>query len=117
MGTTLLNAKHVNGVEEWGVVPKGNWKDDANDLGSNDFRSTKRNIYEATLSDKENNKVEIISNGTQAARSWLQDQKIQLLVADYNNNGSERFYTSPFNDGRINIKNRILKGKMIFSIQ
>jgi len=71
-GSAMMNAKHVASVEEWSVVPKNDWKDDANGLGSNDFRSTKENIYEATLNDKENNGVEIISNGTQAARSWLQ---------------------------------------------
>ncbi|MEO9021354.1 MAG: glycoside hydrolase family 2 TIM barrel-domain containing protein [Ginsengibacter sp.] len=116
-GFAMMNAKQVASVEEWGVVPKNDWKDDANDLGSNDFRSTKRNIYNAVLSDEENNGVEIISDGTQATRSWLQDEKIQLLVADYNNNGSEPFYTSPFTNGRINIKNKILKGKLVFKIQ
>lgn len=116
-GTAMLNAKHINGVEEWGVVPNSDWKDDANDLGSNDFRSTKRNIYNASLTDKNNNSIKIISDGTQSARCWLQDEKIQLLIADYSNNGSEPFYGSPFTDGRIKIKNKTLKGKSTIIIQ
>ena len=116
-GVAMLNAKHIDGVEQWGVVPAADWKDDANDLGSNDFRSTKKNIYIASLNDKENNGVEIIADGSQSSRSWLQDEAIQLLIADYNNNGSEPFYSSPFTNGRINIKNKILKGKMVFRVQ
>lgn len=116
-GFAMLNAKHLASVEEWSVVPKGDWKDDANDLGSNDFRSTKRYIYQVLLSDKNNNRIEIISDGTQSTRSWLQDGQIQLLVADYNNNGSEPFYGSPFTKGRINIKDKTLKGKLVFIVQ
>lgn len=115
-GTAMLSAKHLCEAEQWDVVPKHDWKDDANDLGSNDFRSTKKNIYNAELSDKENNGVEIISDGAQSSRSWLQDEHIQFLVADYNNNGSEPFYTSPFTKGRIKIKDKMLKGKCVFRI-
>lgn len=116
-GKALLNAKHLASVEPCGIVPKNDWKDDANDLGSNDFRSTKRNIYTASLSDRNKDGITIISNGTQSSRSWLQDEHIQFLVADYNNNGSEPYYTSPFSSGRINIKDKTLKGEVIFSIQ
>lgn len=115
-GSAMLNRRYLCEVEEWGVVPKDNWKDDENDLGSNDFRSTKKNIHTAELSDKENNGVEIISDGTQSSRGWLQDEHIQFLVADYNNTGSEPFYGSPFTKGRINIKGKILKGKFVFKI-
>jgi hypothetical protein len=116
-GSVMLNAKQIASVEEWDVVPKNDWKDDANDLGSNDFRSTKRHIFKASLTDKNNNGVEIISNGSQSVRSWLQDGSIQLLVADYNNNGSEPFYGTPHSYGRIKIKNKTLKGKLVFRIQ
>ena len=114
-GTAMLNAKHANGVEEWGA-PKGDWKDDANDLGSNDFRSTKRNILNASLVDADGNKIVIVSEGKQASRTWLQDESINWLIADYSNNGSEPFYGSPFTNGRIKIKNRTLKGKLVFRI-
>ena len=116
-GTALLNAKHMNEVEDWGAVPKGDWKDDANDLGSNDFRSTKRYVLQASLQDKDGDSVSIISDATQASRSWLQDQHINWLIADYCNNGSEPFYGSPHSDGRIKIKDNTLKGKLVIAVR
>ncbi|MCC6290437.1 MAG: beta-galactosidase, partial [Chitinophagaceae bacterium] len=64
-GMAMLNAKNTNAVEEWGVVPGGHWKDDANELGSNDFRSTKKFIIKATLQDGIGNHVTVNSDGTQ----------------------------------------------------
>ncbi|KIA94416.1 beta-galactosidase [Flavobacterium sp. KMS] len=116
-GTTMLNAKHVNGVEEVGVVPNGDWKDDTNDLGSNDFRSTKRHIKSAVLQDKTGNSIKVLSDGTQASRSWLQDEHIQWLIADYSNTGSEPFYGTPHSSGRIKTKGKTLKGKMTLEIK
>lgn len=116
-GTTILNAKHVNGVEEPGVVPKDDWKNDANDLGSNDFRSTKRYIKSAVLQDKKGNKVKVLSDGSQASRSWLQDERLQWLIADYSNTGSEPFYGSPHTDVRIKTKGKTLKGKLTLTIK
>lgn len=115
-GTAKLNAKWLPAVEEFGKPAAKLWKDDANELGSNDFRSTKQNILQAQLSNG-NNGILIQSNGKQASRSWLQDEKIQLLVADYWNNGSEPFYDSPFTDGRTNIKGKMLKGSVNFRLQ
>ncbi len=108
-GTTMLNAKHVNGVEEWRVVPKGDWKDDAMDMGSSDFRSTKRHIYSASLSNNNGVSVTALSNGEQYSRSWLQDQHIQWLISDFSNHGSESY--SLIND-RVDIKNKVLKGQL-----
>lgn len=116
-GSAMLHAKHAEAVEPWRVVPMTDWKDDANELGSNDFRSTKQNIYTVSLKDKDDNGIEVIAGTTQSSRSWLQDEAIQLLIADYNNNGSEPFYGSPFTNGRISIKNKTLKGKIVFRIK
>lgn len=115
-GTTKLSAKWLPGVEEFGKPVAKLWKDDANEMGSNDFRSTKQQILQARLSNGSKGII-IQSNGKQASRSWLQDEKIQLLVADYWNNGSEPFYGSPFTDGRINIKGKTLKGSVSFRLQ
>jgi beta-galactosidase len=115
-GTALLAAKPVNGVGEWATVPTNDWKQDANDLGSVDFRSTKRFILKASLTDQQGDGIVIHSDGTQSVRSWLQDQYIQLLVADYNNNGSEPFYGSPHTAGRINIKNKTIEGQVVLTV-
>lgn len=117
-GMTLLDAVHQKSIEEWGVVPKNAWKDDANDLGSNDFRSTKRKITEASLTDKNGTSITVVSDGSQSSRCWLQDECIHWLIADYNNNGSERFYGTPHSNGRIKLKkNQVLKGKLILNIR
>ncbi len=116
-GTATLNAKHVKGVEEWGIIPKTDWKDDANDLGSTDFRATKRYIQQASLQDDQKNMVLVLSDASQASRSWLQDESINWLIADYCNNGSEPYYGSPHTEGRIKIKDNLLKGKLTLVIQ
>lgn len=116
-GTAMLNAKHVKGVEEWGIVPKTDWKDDANDLGSTDFRATKRYIQQVSLQDDQKNAVTVLSDASQASRSWLQDERINWLIADYCNNGSEPYYGSPHTEGRIKIKDNLLKGRLTLIIQ
>ncbi len=117
-GTALLHANHVYEVEEWGKVPSGAWKDDANMLGSVDFRSTKTQLIEGSLTDKNGHGITVYGNGSQAWRSWLQDECINLLIADYSNTGSERFYGSPFTIGRITLKkDDVLRGEMIFELK
>ncbi|QKJ31847.1 beta-galactosidase [Mucilaginibacter mali] len=117
-GTAMLNAKRTNGVEPWRVSPAVDWKDDANEMGSNDFRATKRDISSSSLQDAKGNKVTIISNNKQASRSWLQDKQINWLIADYYNNGSERFYAAPFTNDRIKVAaNTTLKGGLTLLIE
>jgi beta-galactosidase len=117
-GVAQLNAKPVNGVEVWGAVPLGDWKDDANAMGSNDFRSTKRHIKEASLADEEGDHITVLSDGSQSSRCWLQDEHISWLIAEYNNNGSEPFYCPPHSNGRITLKkNQLIKGKLVLAIR
>ncbi|MDR3262586.1 MAG: glycoside hydrolase family 2 [Tannerella sp.] len=117
-GTAILNANNLYEVEAWGKTPEGAWKEDANRLGSVDFRSTKTQMLKASLIDSNRNGIIVYGNGIQAWRSWLQDECIYLLIADYSNTGSERFYGSPFTTGRITIKEKdVLKGKIVFKLQ
>ena len=72
---------------------------DYNELGSNDFRSTRRNIWYAGLVSPDGNKVTIISDGQQHWRSWLEKDRIRFLVADFVTAGNEMFldsYYAPF---------------------
>jgi hypothetical protein len=71
--------------------PQRSWSKDGNKLGSNDFRSTKLNIYSVLLTDKNGNGIEVESDGTQHARCWIDGNRTRLLIADYSNLGSERF--------------------------
>ncbi len=114
-GNALLNSRQTNGVEPWRIVPPNDWKDDADERGSNDFRSTKHNILEVSLQDNKANRIVVRSDSKQSSRSWLQDGTIQWLIADYSNNGSESFYGSPFSDGRIDIKDKMLTGRLFIS--
>ncbi|WP_423737848.1 glycoside hydrolase family 2 TIM barrel-domain containing protein [Chitinophaga caseinilytica] len=112
-GEARLNARIIGEVEPHGEVPAGSWKDDANELGSNDFRSTKRNVTRVTVADGKGFELTLKSNGTQHSRTWLQDAAVHWLIADYSNNGSEPFYNTPHSDGKINIKKQPIKGKTI----
>lgn len=114
-GEARLLARAGKPAEVIGHKPQGSWKDDSNGYGSNDFRATKDNIYTVSLSDGQHY-LHIISDGHQAARSWLQDQRIQLLIADYVNNGSEPFYGAPFASKPLQLKDKTLKGSIIFAI-
>ena len=116
-GTAKLNAKVTTGVEPWRKTPVHAWKDDANELGSNDFKSTKKNIFQASLTADNGTKITVYSNTKQASRTWLQEEHIQWLIADYSNNGSEPFYGSPHSNRRINTKDRVLKGELILIIE
>ncbi|WGQ11337.1 glycoside hydrolase family 2 TIM barrel-domain containing protein [Pedobacter gandavensis] len=116
-GTASLNAKWFPGVEAFGKAPSGAWKDDANEMGSNDFRATKAHILQAELLDKTGNGLQVNSNAKQSSRAWLQDGSIQFLVADYSNGGSEPFYASPFDQGRIDGTSTKLKGSLQFELK
>ncbi|MEC3907885.1 glycoside hydrolase family 2 TIM barrel-domain containing protein [Tamlana sp. 2201CG12-4] len=116
-GTAKLNAKVTTGVEPWREQPNHAWKDDANELGSNDFKSTKRNIYQASLTADNGTKITVLSNTKQGSRTWLQEEHINWLISDYSNNGSEPFYDTPHSNGRITTKDKVLKGTLILSIE
>lgn len=116
-GTALLNARHLAIVEPIGEKPAKLWKDEANDLGSRDFRSTRSNIKWVQLQNEQSHGILIHSDDKQATRSWLQDERIQLLVADYNNGGGEPFYGGLYRQGRIEIKKgQTIEGKIKFSL-
>lgn len=115
-GTARLNAKWFPGLEEFGKAPQRAWKDDANEMGTNDFRSTKNHVLMAELRDQTGLGLKVNANGKQATRTWLQDGYIQFLVADYSNAGSEPFYNTPFSKDRIDGTSKKLKGSVQFEL-
>ena len=56
---------------------------DDHPLGCNDFRSTKRNIYWASLTDRLGEGIKVISDGTQHVRATLGTHDIFLRVMDF----------------------------------
>ncbi|MFB6134774.1 MAG: glycoside hydrolase family 2 TIM barrel-domain containing protein [Halanaeroarchaeum sp.] len=61
--------------------PSRPWKDDASRMGSNDFRSTKRNVYAASLSTDDRG-FSVLSDGSQHVRAQVREEAVDLLVLD-----------------------------------
>lgn len=80
--------------------PSWNWNKDFTALGSNDFRSTRRNIRYAGLKDNQGHRITVHSNhNRQHWRSWLDNNQIRFLVADFVTAGNEMFlegYYAPY---------------------
>jgi len=91
-------------INRLGVEPTGEWRFDANSLGTNDFRSTKNNIYWAALNSDGGAGIVAISDGKQSFRSYVNANSINFLVADYSNGGAEIFYSSHLESERRPLK-------------
>ncbi len=76
------------------VKPDWAWSRDFNELGSNDFRATRRNIRYAGLKDSTGTRITVRSDGRQHWRSWLDKGRICFLVADFVTAGNEMFLES-----------------------
>jgi hypothetical protein len=61
--------------------PMWPWYLDSNELGTRDFRATRRNILYASLRDSVGNGIAILSDGTHHTRSYLDGDRIGLMVA------------------------------------
>jgi hypothetical protein len=75
------------------VQPARSWSQDSTPYGTNDFRSTKMNIFEASLMSAAGNGVRVCSDGTQHVRSWVENANVRLLVADYCNEGAATYFS------------------------
>lgn len=81
------------------LAPSWSWNKGFNELGSNDFRATRRNIWYAGLTDDNQSRITVRSNGEQHWRSWLGKDKVHFLVADFVTAGNEMFlegYYAPY---------------------
>jgi beta-galactosidase len=91
-GTTMAtNTNPVSGPAGPVTKPDQAWAFDRNELGTNDFRSTKRNITRALLTNGLENLI-VLSDGSQSIRCWIEKGKTSLLVASYSNMGAEGFF-------------------------
>jgi beta-galactosidase len=87
-----------------GVKPEGEWRLDANSLGTNDFRSTKTDIYWASLTGVNGTGIAVLSDGNSSFRSFVNGGSISFLVADYSNGGAEIFFASHLESERKPLK-------------
>ncbi len=87
-------------------------------MGSRDFRSTKSNIYTASVSDDSGSGIEVFSNGKQAVRTWLSENKtVSFLIADYNIGGADHFTAGYYKNERMPLKKgSILTGEVTLKI-
>jgi hypothetical protein len=69
--------------------PHWPWQLDSNALGTNDFRSTKRNIIWASLKDANDYGILIRSNREQSTRSYVEGDRIRLLTARHSTGGRD----------------------------
>lgn len=72
--------------------PSWPWSEDQNEYGSNDFRSTKFNIFEATLTNEVGTGLRTVADGNRHVHAWMDGDHAQLAALDYANDGSENFF-------------------------
>ncbi|MGL4491325.1 MAG: glycoside hydrolase family 2, partial [Tannerellaceae bacterium] len=99
VGSANLYYKGVPDSIHARIQPTWAWSRDHNQLGSNDFRSTRRNIWYAGLNNQAGNQITIRSNGKQHWRSWLHNDRIRFLIAEFVTAGNEMFlegYYAPY---------------------
>lgn len=73
-------------------APAWSWAHDCTPGGSNDFRATKFNIFEAALRNKDRDSLRVSSDGFQHVRAWTEGDATRLLVADFSNEGAANFF-------------------------
>ncbi len=96
IGRTIGQAKlrsevNISGPAGPSAPPALPWGMDRNELGTNDFRSTKMYINNAQLSDG-TYIFKVIANGQQHIRAWKDEHGIKALIGGYSNMGSEGFF-------------------------
>ncbi len=65
------------------VPPTWSWSQDGSPMGSNDFRSTKRNVVEARIAYPNGIGVQVLSGGSQSVRAMVDSDRISVHVNDW----------------------------------
>ncbi len=88
----------------FGQDPGHPWKDDANALGTNDFRSSKERICWASLTDETGRGVLTDGDGENTFRAWVHGEHISFLVAGFSTGGGDLFFSSHYRNERRPLK-------------
>jgi hypothetical protein len=77
-------------------VPTASWSHDANELGENDFRSTKTEVVHAALKDSGGAGLAVAPENPRAVRAFAADGRIGVLLAGFHTGGGEGFFNTHF---------------------
>jgi len=104
-GRTKANPTNSMLVTRPGVPPERPWRLDANALGTNDFRSTKTDVFLARLSDPGHHAFAVApADQPLSIRAWVDGQHIRLLVAAFNTGGADSFFSPHYASERRPLK-------------
>ena len=73
-----------------GTLPTWPWSEDEDAYGSNDFRSTKLNILEATLADSSGLGLHAVAAADRHVHAWMDGDQALMMIATSANDGSQR---------------------------
>jgi beta-galactosidase len=76
--------------------PVTDWRSDSNELGSNDFRSTKTNVDRAVLKSRRGEEIGFFPDTTHAVRAFVEEGAVHLLAAAFATGGGEGFFSPHF---------------------
>jgi len=111
-GTAQANPVARRTVEEPRVALQTPWSLDAHALGTNDFRSTKAQIREASLSAASGRTWKVVSaDASQSVRAWVEGDRVRVLVAGFNTGGYDQFFATHYSAERRPLK----KGDVVAS--
>jgi len=92
-------------VEEPRVPMSTPWSRDGNALGTNDFRSTKARVREASLSASDGRTWQLVSaDASQSVRAWVDGDRVRVLVAGFNTGGYDQFFATHYGAERRPLK-------------
>ncbi|MEI6078181.1 MAG: glycoside hydrolase family 2 TIM barrel-domain containing protein [Verrucomicrobiota bacterium] len=90
---TFVKGVPLSGLAGARTEPKWSWSADGNQYGANDFRSTKLNFIEAALLSPAGHGLRLLGDGSQHLRSWVSIENVNLLAAQYANEGAAPFFS------------------------
>jgi beta-galactosidase len=94
------------------LPPAWSWSLDDTPLGTNDFRSTKRNIIQASLTSAAGPGLTVLSAGKQNVRAGLESDRTILIVTDFYSGtvSDEWAWVGLFGNGRLVKAGEVLEG-------
>jgi len=103
-GTAKANPSASKLIEEVRKQPKRPYSQDATQLGTNDFRSTKAHIHWAALTGSKGSILVLSPDASASTRAWVDGTSIKLLVAAFNTGGSDGFFSTHYSKERRPLK-------------